>query len=273
MINRTGLHFALAVAAVCAFSAASLAAEPAAEPPMMPGYPNQPAATPTVKLTPDQIRAGNAIGSEVRNPDGAVIAKIADLYVNRKDSAVELASLVPDNSPAFKNGRTTVAWTSLRFQGKPTPHFVTALSTQALVNGTAFKQQAVDEKSYYDVKADLLGKQALGANGKNIGKIGDVVFNFENGRLDALIIDTGGLLDVGLRNRVVGWAKADVSGGEGGAPLRFAISKKEVDSAPVITTMAPMPVPNQSGSSTPMIREDSTGNISGTRIPVPQSRR
>ena len=241
---------------------------------MMPGYPNQPpAATPTVKLTPEQIRASDAIGSEVRNPDGAVIAKIADLYVNRKDSAVELASLVPDNSPPFKNGRTTVAWSSLQFQGKPTPHYVTALSTQALVNGTAFKQQAVDEKSYYDVKADLLGKKALGTDGKDVGTIQDVIFNFENGRLDALIIDTGGLLNVGTRHRVVGWAKAGVSQGKEGAPLRLAISKKEVDSAPVITTMAPMPAPTESGSTTPMIRQDSTGNISGTRIPVPPARR
>ena len=55
--------------------------------------------------------------------------------------------------------------------------------------------------------------------------------------------------------------------------MRLAVTKAQVDAAPVMTTQAPRPVPTESGTSTPMIRQDSTGNISGTRIPVPPARR
>lgn len=257
----------------CVAGTSCLAAEPAAEPQMRPGYTTAPAATPTVALTAEQILASQAIGTQVRDSEGSVVATIGDLLANRKDAAVERAILDPAGGAKFKNGRTTVAWDSLKFDGKPTPHFVTALSPEALASGVSFKAQAKTSSNYYDTKADLLGKKAVGVAGADLGKIEDVVLTFGNGRLVGLVIDTGGLFDVGTRHRVVAWGKANPQGGKAGAPVRLALSKSEVDSAPIITTMAPTPIPSQSGNSPPMIRRDSAGNISGTRVPAPSARR
>jgi sporulation protein YlmC with PRC-barrel domain len=240
---------------------------------MRPGYTTAPAATPTVALTADQILASQAIGTQVRDANGSVVATIGDLLVNRQDAAVELAVLNPAGGVSFKNRRATVAWESLKFDGVPTPHFVTALSPAALASGVSFKGQAKTSEAYYDVKTDLLGKKVVGVGRTDLGKIEDVVLTFGNGRLVALVIDTGGLFDVGNRHRVVAWGKAKPQGGKAGAPVRLALSKSELDSAPIITTMAPTPTPSPSGNSPPMISRDSAGNLSGTRIPAPPERR
>jgi sporulation protein YlmC with PRC-barrel domain len=237
------------------------------------GYTTTPATTPTVTLTADQILASQAIGTQVRDTNGSVVATVGDLLVNRTDGAVELAVLNQAGGVSFKNGRTTVAWESLKFEGKPTPHFTTALSPAALASGISFKGQANTSKAYYDVKSDLIGKEAVGARGADLGKIEDVVLTFGKGRLVALVIDTGGLLDVGKRHRVVAWDKAEPQGGKARAPVRLALRKSEVDAAPIIATMAPTPIPAQSGNGPPMIRQDSAGNISGSRIPAPAARR
>jgi sporulation protein YlmC with PRC-barrel domain len=269
MINRT-IAAGLVFAGAWTFPAVVLAAQPAAEPQMFSGFSNAAPATPTVSETGDEIGASQAIGADVWDRSGAVVATVADLIVNRKDAAVQLAILAPAGGTSFKNGRTTVAWDSLKFDGKPTPHFVTALSRQALAAGASFKQQAEDRNNFYDAKSDLLGKPAIGKDDANLGKIKDLVLTFGSGRLVALVIDTGGL--IGKENyHVVAWNKARPEGGKGTAPMRLALSKAAVDAAPVMT--APQHVATQSGSSTPTIRRDAAGNISGTRIPVPDSRR
>lgn len=261
----------LVVALGWTLPAVALAAQPDAEPQMFTGHSNRAPMKPTVSETGDEIGASQAIGTDVGDESGAVVAKLADLVVNRKDAAVQLAILEPAGGTSFKNGRTTVAWESLKFEGKPTPHFVTALSREALAAGTSFKQQAENRDNFYDVKTDILGKPAVGVGGADLGKIKDLVLTFGSGRLVALVIDTGGL--IGKENyHAVAWDKARPAKGKGTAPIRLALSKAEVDAAPVMA--APQPLATQSGSSsTPAVTRDSAGNISGTRIPVPGSRR
>jgi uncharacterized protein YrrD len=149
---------------------------------------------------------------------------------------------------------------------------VTALSPQALAAGTSFKGQAESRDDFYDVKTDLLGKKVTGSDGADLGKINDLVLTFGDGRIVAVVIDAGGLL-AGAKYHAVAWDEAQLQGGKGNAPLRLAVTKAQVEAAPVMTTQAPRPVPTQSDTSTPMIRQDSAGNISGSRIPVPPARR
>jgi sporulation protein YlmC with PRC-barrel domain len=271
MITRSAL-ISLNLALACTLPAFSFAAEPVAEPQMYTGYTNRGPRTPTVAETGDQIRASQAIGAAVRDTSGADVAKIADLVVNKKDGSIDVAILDPAGATAFKQHRATVAWSSLKFDGKPTPHFVTALSPQALAASTSFKAQAENRDDFYDVKTDLLGKKVTGSDGSDLGKISDLVLTFGDGRLVAVVVDTGGLL-AGARYHAIAWDEAQLQGGKGNAAVRLAVTKAQVDAAPVMTTQAPRPAPTQSGTSTPMIQQDSTGNISGTRIPVPQSRR
>src|SRR5690242_4114001 len=94
------------------------------------------------------------------------------------------------------------------------------------------------------------------------------VFTYQGGHVVALVIDTGALISIGTKDHAVAWGKAKPEGGKDGSPLRLAFSKSEVEAAPVMTTQAPRPIPGGSGSSVPMIREDSTGNISGSRVPA-----
>ena len=194
------------------------------------------------------------------------------MIVNKKDGTVDVAILNPAGGTAFKHHRATVAWNALTFEGKPTPHFVTALSPQALAASTSFKGQAESRDDFYDVKTDLLGKKVTGSDGADLGKINDVVLTFGDGRLVAVVVDTGGLV-AGARDHAVAWGEAQLQGGKGNAAVRSALTKAQVEAAPVMTTQAPHPVPTGSGMDTPVIQQDSTGNISGTKIPVPSARR
>jgi sporulation protein YlmC with PRC-barrel domain len=257
----------------CLLSGTALAAEPAAQPQMDSGYTDRAPRTPTVSETADQITAKQAIGSDVQDITGAIVAKIADLIADRPDGAVEAAILEPAGGASFRHGRATVAWSSLKFAGKPTPHFVTALSREALASGTSFKTAAEGRNEYYDVKSDLLGKTAVGKDGSDLGHIKDLVFTFGSGKLVALVIDTGGIISVGAKDHAVAWDKANPEAGKGGASVRLALTKQQVETAPVTTTMAPRPVSSELGNTAPTVTQDSAGNISGTRIPVPPSRR
>jgi hypothetical protein len=89
----------------------------------------------------------------------------------------------------------------------------------------------------------------------------------------ALVIDTGGLFNVGTRHRAVAWDAADPDMAKGKGPVRLAISKADLQAAPTIATKAPAPVPIESGNTTPIFRRDSAGNLSGSRIPAPADRR
>ena len=271
MIDRAA-SIALILSLACTLPAVSSAAEPAAEPQMNTGYTNRAPRTPTVSENADQISASQAIGAAVRDASGAEVAKIGDLIVNKKDGTVDVAILNPAGGMAFKHHRATVAWNTLKFEGKPTPHFVTALSQQALANSTSFNGQAESRDDFYDVKADLLGKKATGSDGADLGKISDLVLTFGDGHVVAVVVDTGGLI-AGARYHAIAWDEAQLQGGKGNSPLRLAVTKAQIEAAPLMTTQAPRPVPTQSGTSTPMIRQDSAGNISGTRIPAPPARR
>ena len=156
MIDRAA-SIALIFSLACTLPAVSSAAEPAAEPQMNTGYTNRAPRTPTVSENADQIRASKAIGAAVRDTSGAEVAKIGDLIVNRKTGTIDVAILEVTGGMASKHHRATVAWNSLKFEGEPTPHFVTALSPQTLAASTSFKTQAESRDDFYDVKTDLLG--------------------------------------------------------------------------------------------------------------------
>jgi sporulation protein YlmC with PRC-barrel domain len=229
------------------------------------------AGMPAVTETANQISAGRAIGARVYQKNGKEVATIADLIVDRRQGAVALAVLKPAGSAVFKGGPTAVAWSSLHFRPTPTPRFVTALGRKAFAAGVSLERQARDNPAYYDVKADLLGKQAVGPHGAALGQIGDLVVEFGSGRLVALVIDTGGPFAVGVKTHAVAWSKAQPHGKD---PVHLALSKKAVDSTPVTATMTPLPAPtHRRGAAPAVIRRDQTGNLSGTAIPGPATRR
>jgi sporulation protein YlmC with PRC-barrel domain len=190
------------------------------------GYTNRAPRTPTVSETADQIRATQAIGDEVRDSNGEIVAKITDLIGNRQQGTVELAILGPAGSGSFKNP-VTVAWGTLQFEGKPTPHFVTALSKDALAAGAPPQPQGAAQEYLFHVKSDLLGKKAVGADGTDLGKVSDVVFSSGDGRIAAVVIDTGGLISSGAKQHAVAWDEAKPQPGKENGSVRLALSRTE----------------------------------------------
>jgi sporulation protein YlmC with PRC-barrel domain len=268
MITKTAIA---AMALTCSFAGTAFAAEPTLTPRMATGHVNQSPGIATVGETANQIRASTAIGASVRARDGKEVAMIADLIVDPRQDNVDLAVLEPAGGITFKSGQSTVAWKSLSFQPTPTPRFVTALSRQALSSGISSKQQARGNSTYYDIKADLLGKKAVGPHGDALGTINNLVFNIGSGRLVALVLDTGGLLGVGAKDHAIAWNKAQPQGKN---PVHLALSKAQVDAAPVITSMAPQPAPAHPKNAVPVIiHRDRAGNLSGTSILGPATNR
>ena len=259
-----------------------LAAETSVTPNMHKGFSNtppeksavRPPEKPAVSPTADQTDAKDVIGADIKNANGTTIAKITDIIIDRRLGTAAVAVIAPAGAKPFDNGKkSAVAWTSLQFEPRPIPHFATKLDQKALDAGTALVGQAKTGDSYFDVKKDLLGKSVVGPNGDQLGRVQNVVLTFGTGRVVALIISTGGFITMGgAHNHAVAWDAAKPQPGQNGGSVRVAVTKAQVDGAPVMATMAPAPIsppPNQNAN----IRHDATGNISGSKIPAPQDRR
>jgi sporulation protein YlmC with PRC-barrel domain len=261
-----------ALALACGLDGGAFAAS-AAAPHMARGHTgtaNAPAATETA----NQITARKTIGASVHDRSGKEVAAITDLIINRRQHAVALAVLKPAGAAAYHGRPIMVAWKSLAFQPVPTPRFVTALDRKALADGTPFralKGRARHNPAYYDVQAELMGHKVVGPHGVTLGHVQNVVFNDRSGRLVALVIDTAGVFNIGANYHAVAWNAARPHGDR---PVRIALSKAEVDSAPVTNTMTPRPVPTHAPGSVPaVIHRNQTGNLSGTSVPGPATRR
>lgn len=225
--------------------------------------------TPTVTESAGEIQASKVIGASVRASDGKNIAKISDLLVNAGRGVVQLVVLKPAGGN-FRH-RIAVAWTSLKFEPTPTPRFVTALSPKALAAGTPVHGHGGAKRGTYDVKKDLLGQKAVGANGKALGHIRNLVLRLHSGRVVALIVDTGGLAEIGAHHHAVAWNAAKPHGRN---PVRLALSKQQLAAAPVTTSMAPQPTPYRSSVAVPAVtRQDSAGNSSGSKVLGPATQR
>jgi sporulation protein YlmC with PRC-barrel domain len=274
MIQRT-LAVLLIVAAAAAVSAKVVAAQNPVVPEMYTGHTNRPPKTFAVSPTANQITANHVIGADIKNADGDTIAKISDIIIDRNNSTAAVAIIAPAGSKPFDHGRqSAVAWSSLKFEPKPIPHFATRLNQTTLDGGAALVAKAKNSRSYYDVKADLLGKDVVAPDGAQLGHVQDLVVTFGTGHLVALVINTGGFISLGgVNNHAVAWNAAEPQASDNGGPVRVALSKAQVDGAPVTASIAAAPIASQPGNQNIEIRRDSTGNISGTRIPAPQDQR
>ncbi len=279
--------YALAIFAGVALASGSAAVAPAAEPAVAPNMhngftnappvqgPTAPPATPAVSPAADQIKASNVIGADIKDADGVKIATITDIIIDRRHARAAVAVIAPSGARPFDNGaKSAVAWSSLVFEPKPIPHFTSKLDLTALQAGAALVNQAKNSAAYYDVKNDLLGKTAVGPDGKPIGRIANMVLNFRSGRVVALVIHTGGFISLGASNdHAVAWDAADPRRGRSNEPVQVAVTKAQVEQAPVTTTMAPAPIGPSPNNHNVEVKRDATGNISGTKIPAPQTRR
>ncbi|MGH7046391.1 MAG: PRC-barrel domain-containing protein [Stellaceae bacterium] len=272
MIKQT-LATLLVVAMASAVSTAAAAAQSAITPQMNTGHTaNRSPETPAVSPTADQIGASDVIGAAVENGNGAIVAKISDITIDRQTGAA-LVIVAPAGKKPFGTANSAVVWNSLRFDPRPTPHFVTRLDGRALAAGRALAEKATAEGAYYDIKTDLLGKEVVGADNAPLGHVHDLVMTLATGRPVALVIETGGVISIGARNHAVSWNAANPQIGTKGGPVHVALSKAQIEHAPVTATMAPAPIPPKTGSNQLRIRRDPFGHVSGEFVPAPANTR
>jgi sporulation protein YlmC with PRC-barrel domain len=228
-----------------------------------------------VSPAPNQTTVTDVIGADVKNAAGTTIAKIVDILIDPYNATAGVAILTSAGAQPFDHGKdSAVAWSSLSFDPRPTPHFTTRLNEAALDAGTSLVGKAKASASYLDVKKGLLGKEVIGPDGAAIGHVQNLVLTFGSGRVVALVIDTGGFITIGgANNHAVAWNAARPRAGANGGPVHIALTKAEVEGAPVTATMAPAPIGPQPGTQNAQVKHDATGNISGTKIAAPQNGR
>ncbi|MBX6369324.1 MAG: PRC-barrel domain-containing protein [Rhodospirillales bacterium] len=206
----------------------------------------------------DQIRARDALGAEVRGADGATLGKIEDLYLSRDRGAVDLA--VVDGAP--------LAWASLRFEGRPAPHFIAEEAKRDLANAPK-----VESDRYVDARA-LLGADVLGPDGATVGTLSDLVLRFEGGAPAALLVTPQRGASKENLPHVVSWneAKPQLENKR----LRIALDTEALRARPQFATMAPDPTSgaDTSGTSAPTPPGTPLGTgAADPSVPAPATRR
>ena len=183
----------------------------------------RPPRTATVSARPNQIAVSKVIGQTVfARGSGRQLGKITDVFL---DSQGRLALAKIDNA--------AVPWSSLEFQGKPSPRFVAGLEPDDLKNAPQPRQG----KDLRDVKNDILGKKAVDANGAEFGTVHDLVATVSEGTIAAVAIQTGSALK-NKQEHAVAW-KAVKGAPKDGQGLVIALSADQVREAPVMMTKAP----------------------------------
>lgn len=270
----------LATAATVALGVASVTVANAADPPkpeMATGNTDRGPRSSVAAENPDQIRARDIIGADLVDPGGNTLGRIADMLISRNQSAVALLRVDPSGPNAGK-ANPVVPWSSVRFQGKPTPRFVTDLGKDDLKNGAAppTGEAQGSRDQYVAVKQDLLGKTAVDQDGKSVGAVNDLVVSLSDGHIGAALV--GGGLGMGKTGapRAVPWDKAKLTEDKGkGAALQVAMTKQQIDQEPAFITMGPEE--RGSGSSTPRTGQpagtEPTANFGSSYTKAPATRR
>lgn len=236
------------------------AAAPAAaqQPPMPSGGTERAPRQHVVAEAGDQIRARDALGADVRGARGDTLGTIENLYLSRDSGSVDLALV--DGAP--------VAWTTLRFQGRPAPHFVAAETKRDLANAPN-----VDKDHYVEARA-LLGADVLGPDGEAVGTLSDLVLRFEGGAPAALLVALERNAPKENPPRVVAWNEARPR--LDNDQVRIALDAEALRARPQFATMAPDPPSgaDTSGASTPTTPGTPLGTgAADPSVPAPATRR
>jgi len=79
--------------------------------------------------------------------------------------------------------------------------------------------------------AGIMGRPVRGVDGKDLGRIIDVIVD-QNGQARAAVIDFGGFLGLGNRKIAVDWSSLHFSPGNQTAPVTLALTPDQIKAAP-----------------------------------------
>jgi hypothetical protein len=115
----------------------------------------------------DQIRARDALKASVFSADGKDLGSIDKLLMSKDTGTIDVVRL---------ESGTVLAWNSLKFSGKPSPRFIAEAAA-----ADARKNAGWNKNQYVDIGKDLLGRDAVGEDGRTLGEVVDAVIRFASG--------------------------------------------------------------------------------------------
>ena len=109
------------------------------------------------------------------------------------------------------------------------------------------------------------GTDVLGADGKKIGDVSDILFD-KTGKIEAFVVSVGGFLGMGSKQVALAPSAFDVVPGENGAAdkLKVAVSQDELKQAQNFTPYAP-PHPTTTGTSSSPLGRPASSNSGPTQ--------
>jgi sporulation protein YlmC with PRC-barrel domain len=214
----------LSAAAMMLLAAAALAETNPTRPDLDYGGTDRPGRQATVSAKPNQTRVGQAIGRDVYSRDGTKLGTIAEAWLDR-DGKLAVVTLGGDGG--------TIPWSSLAFEGKPTPRYVVDLRPEDLKNAP----KVTKDQGYRPVKGEIFGTKAVDEAGEELGNVVDLVVPFQDGTPVALVIETGPAL-TSKKDYAVAWSAVKGEAKDGKAMI-VAVPKQELAQAPVMMTKAP----------------------------------
>jgi hypothetical protein len=114
---------------------------------------------------------------------------------------------------------------------EPTPSSPQAATPAAVAPPPASSVQSVPPE---EAEA-ILGRQVVDQNGKEIGRLVDVLVDY-NGQPEAAVIDFGGFLGVGNRKVAVHWSTLHFSPAEGTHKIAVDMTPDQIKAAPAYTS-------------------------------------
>ena len=113
--------------------------------------------------------------------------------------------------------------------------------------------------------ADMIGRSVQGSDGKPLGKVKDAVVDAQSGKIQKLVIASGGFLGIGAKNVAVEFDQVEISP-EGGIVAK-GLTQGDIDKMPkydVASDTKPLDQPPPATSTTPGAA--TTGLGGGTAI-------
>lgn len=151
------------------------------------------------------------------------------------------------NAPASPSSPPAAATPSTPSDSTPAPAKADAVETKA-ASGKA--DMVMSQKPDQYLASKFKGTDVLGADGKKIGSVGDILFD-KDGKIEAYVVSIGGFLGMGAKEVALAPASFDVvKGDNGGADkLKVSLTQDELKQAQDFARYEP-PRPTTTGSAT-----------------------
>ena len=143
-------------------------------------------------------------------------------------------------SPALTQDYSQPAEPAPEAQTMPAPDLVPVPEDELAAEDTMVKPKFIGEQLETELLASsLIGTTVYSPAEESLGEINDLVFNEDDGRIQAVIVGVGGFLGIGQKNVAVSFdAIVETTDAEGNISLVLDATAEELEAAPAYMTVA-----------------------------------